>query len=168
MIRTSALTALGVTLAVVGCHEHTPRAKQARSAQRPAASAPASTSSAPAPAPSASGAGAALGVHVEDLTPPAPGAAPSKVEVRAAKGGLAIDMVEGLACDGHWVWQAHRTGPGRVTVRLSDENHSSMRSSCARMVHQRVRVPGLAPGVYHVHVAMPTGYGSIDHTITVH
>lgn len=111
--------------------------------------------------------GTALAVHVDELTPPMPGAVPSKLDVTADKGGLLVEMVEGLACDGDWVWKAQRTGPAHVTVTLSDENHSSVRSSCAGMVHDRVTVSGLPPGSYQVHVAMPTGYGSLDKRVTV-
>jgi hypothetical protein len=106
-------------------------------------------------------------VHTENLEAPMPGEAPSKLDLTATKGGLVVDMIEGLACDGQWVWRAHRAGPGRVTVQLLDENHSSTRTSCASMVHQRVTVSGLAPGAYSVHVAMPTGYDSYDRKVTV-
>lgn len=168
------LTAALVVAGAQGCHKSAapaPHAEKPPSAQRdtrgPAP--PASGAAAPSaaqPGTAAPGAGA-LQVHVDNLTAPMPGEAPSRLDVKATKGGLVVDMIDGLACDGSWVWRAHRAGPGRVTVTLSDENHSSVRSSCAGMVHDRVTVSGLPPGSYQVHVAMPTGYGSLDKRVTV-
>lgn len=180
---TAAALAWAPVLCTPGCHKHAspaPNAEQAPSARQ--SPVPPGTGSVPLTAPTGSAApggsaapagsaaptgSAALVVHTQDLTAPVPGAVPSKLDVQATKGGLVVEMIEGLACDGSWKWRAHRTGSNGVTVRLSDENHSSMRTSCARMVHQRVAVSGLAPGTYHVHVRMPTGYGSLDRTVKV-
>ncbi len=160
---------VAVALAAAGCHQGGAPAPHASGSSPSATGVAPPATSAPRAAASSSAAGAtALGVQVEELAAGMPRAAPSKLDVTADKGGLVLELREGLACDGHWVWRAVRTGPGRVTLRLSDENHSSMRSSCARRVHERVTVSGLEPGSYQVHVAMPTGYGSLDRRVTLH
>lgn len=108
----------------------------------------------------------ALPVRVESLTPPMPGGRGAMLEARAVHGGLEVELIEGLACDGAWKWRATRTSASEVRVVLIDENRSPKRSSCASMVHQRVTVT-LAPGRYRVRVVLPTGYASIDRQITV-
>lgn len=108
-----------------------------------------------------------LPLRVENLTPPIPGAEPSRLDVKSVPGGLQVNMIEGLACDGSWIWRAHRTAQNAIVVQLTDDNHSSTRISCASMVHQKVTVSGLSAGSYEVHVALPTGYGAVDRQITV-
>jgi len=176
---TVAALAAPLALGSQGCHRHaspTPNAEQAPNTQQ-APSAPPSARESPGPpaagsvhAPPAASTGTRPGtlvVQTQDLTAPMPGAVLSKLDVQATPGGLVVEMIEGLACDGSWKWRARRAGSRAITIELSDENHSSMRTSCASMVHQRVTVSGLAPGAYHVHVAMPTGYSSLDRTVTV-
>jgi hypothetical protein len=82
------------------------------------------------------------------------------------RGGIEIELIEGLACDGAWSWRATRRGAKAITVQLVDENHQRTRTSCASMVHQKVTVT-VGAGSYQVHVALPAGYGTLDRQITV-
>jgi hypothetical protein len=104
-------------------------------------------------------------VQTEQLGVP-DGAPPGRLDAKAFTDGIAVESLEGLACDGVWVWRAERVDTTHVVVTLADQNHHAVRKSCATFKHERV-VVALPKGTYHLHVSMPPGYVTLDRDVTV-